>query len=93
MDVLALAHLNRTPIDLQQLGAAKEMTQQSNSAMMKGFELIADKFSKQPQGMTPEAIEAMIAKQLAERDEYWKAQLETMAPPKEVERARVPDEK
>lgn len=83
MDVLALANLNRTPIDLQQLGAAQAMTRDSNQAMMKGFEMIADKFvAKNTPSLTQEEIFDMFDKKLTERDEFWKSEIVKLSAPK-----------
>lgn len=81
MDIQALANLNRTPIDLQQLAAGAKMTEDSNATMMKGFEMIANKMTaNQPQAVTMEDVQKL----LDERDLYWKAQLDEAGAAKEV---------
>lgn len=78
MDILALAHLGRAPIDARAAVAQSESDTKANEAMLKGFEMIAGKINQ------PSITIEDVQKLLAERDAHWRAELEKLGAPKEV---------
>lgn len=81
MDILALAHLGRAPMDSREAVASEKATGEANATMLKGFEMIAGKINQSAQ---PAITMEDIQKLLDARDEHWKAELAKLNAPKEV---------
>lgn len=80
MDILALAHLNRAPLDAREAVAKAESDTKANEALMRGFEMMANKINQPSGAITMEQVQQM----LAERDAHWKEELAKLGASKEV---------
>lgn len=74
IDIEAMAHTNRTPLDLQQLEAGQAMAATQSDTMMKGFRDLVGKLGQGP-SVTMEDIEKLLADREAKRDAWWREEL------------------
>lgn len=78
MDILALAHLNRAPIDSREAVANSKAADEANATLLKGFEMMAGKINQ------PSITLEDVQKLLAERDAHWEAELKKLGASKEA---------
>jgi hypothetical protein len=81
LDILCLADTGRQPIDLQQVEAARVMSESTSETMMQGMEVFAEriaaKLADKPT-LTAEQVTAIVEKQLKERDAFWQSEIEKL---------------